>query len=254
MELKNFWAKIKYWLYSRNILRMGDYIPRLNHDGLISTDTLSIPSDDISTKAKNNQVIVKAVQQTDKNQSLEKLQAGFDNLVEQLKNINENLNHQIVQHKELINQIDKLPKLLESFPGIVENQKQLTENLFEQLKLTALKEQQFIEAVEKIPTATAKQTDALTDINHQLAAAADVDVQMVESFNKFNEVLAKLDQSTSSQTDSITQMNKTFEVSDRYLKYIIARQNKRLMWIFVAAISVCLFAILTLAGIIIYLW
>jgi hypothetical protein len=252
MELKNFWAKIKYWLYSRNILRMGDYLPPLNDDGLISSDELSSLSDDTSVRTKNNQVIVKTVPQTDKSQSLEKLQAGFDKLIEQLQNINENLNHQVSQHKELITQIDKLPKLLESFPGIVENQKQLTENLFEQLKITALKDQQFVEAVEKIPAATAKQTAALTDINHQLAAAADADVQLAENFNKFNETLGKLDQSTVSQSNSIAEMGKSFAASDRYLKFLIAKQNKRFMWIFISSITFCLLVLLIFAGIIIY--
>jgi len=143
--------------------------------------------------------------------------------------------------------------LLESFPAVAENQRQVIEQLLEQLKASAAKSQQFVDAVGKIPTETAKQTDALVDIDHQLAAAADTDVQMAESFNKFNETLDKLNQSTLGQTDGIMQMSKTFATSDRYLKYIISRQNKRFLWIFVTAISVCALAILILTGIIIYI-
>jgi len=76
---------------------------------------------------------------------------------------------------------------------------------------------------------------------------------MAESFNKFNETLDKLNQSALAQTDSIIQMGKTFATSDRYLKYIISRQNKRLMWIFISAISVCAAVVLILTAIIIYL-
>ena len=129
----------------------------------------------------------------------------------------------------------------------------LTEQLIEQLKTAAAKNDQFIDAVEKIPTETAKQTDALVNIDHQLAAAADLDVQMTESMNNFNESLDKLNQSTISQTDGIIQMSKTFAASDRYLKYIISKQNRRFMWIFVAAMSICVTVILILTGIIIYL-
>jgi hypothetical protein len=110
-----------------------------------------------------------------------------------------------------------------------------------------------METVEKIPTETAKQTDALVDIDHQLAAAADTDVQMAESFNKFNETLDKLNESTIGQTDGIMQMSKTFATSDRYLKYIMSRQRKSFMWVFMIAVGVCVLAILILAGIIIYL-
>jgi hypothetical protein len=135
----------------------------------------------------------------------------------------------------------------------VENQKRLTEQLLEQLKATSMMEQGFVETVEKIPTETAKQTDALTNIDQQLAAAADVDVQMTESLNKFNETLNKLNQSTIGQTDGIMQMSKTFAASDRYLKYIISSQRKSFMWVFMIAVGVCTAAILILVGIIIYL-
>jgi hypothetical protein len=152
-----------------------------------------------------------------------------------------------------MSRIEQLPHLLQGFPGIVENQKQMTEQLMQQFRDNAVKDQQFMDAVAKIPTETAKQTDALVNINHQLGAAADTDVQMVENFNKFNQTLEKLDESSLSQTDSILQMSKTFSASDRYLKYIISRQNKRFLWVMVSAIGVCVVVILALVGIVIYL-
>ncbi len=149
--------------------------------------------------------------------------------------------------------IEQLPRLLESFPAVVESQKQIIEELLGQLRATAAKQQQFVDAVENIPGEIGKQTDALVDIDHQLAAAADTDVQMAESFNKFNETLEKLNESTVGQSDSITQMSKTFATSDRYLKYILSRQNRRFVWVFVAAVGVCVAVIMIFAGIIIYL-
>jgi cysteinyl-tRNA synthetase len=149
--------------------------------------------------------------------------------------------------------VEKLPMLLENFPAVVESQKHLTEQVLEQLRTIVVSQQRFIETVERIPTETAKQTDALIDIDHQLAAAAAADVQMAESFNRFNATLNKLNQSNAEQTDSIIQMNKTFATSDRYFKYIISRQNKRFMWIFAASITVCVLVVLILVGIVIYL-
>jgi uncharacterized phage infection (PIP) family protein YhgE len=189
----------------------------------------------------------------DKQESLEKLHQGFNKLVEQLKDINEHLGRQVSQHENLTNRMEQLPSLLESFPSVVENQKQITEQLLEHLRAAAAKNQQFLDAVERIPNETAKQTDALVDIDHQLGAAADADVQMAESFNKFNQTMDKLDQSTLAQTDSIMQMSRTFATSDRYLKYIVSRQNKRFVWVFITAMGICVAVILILAGIVIYL-
>jgi len=250
MTLKDFWAKTSNWLRAHKPAGPKDYQPQIDDEGLISQDAESAEDEQPD---QGSPVVVKTVQPRSKSESLEKLQAGFDKLVEQLQGINEHLNRQVTQSEDLVSRIEQLPELLESFPAVVENQKQLIEQLLEQLKAAATKQEQFIDAVEKIPTETAKQTNALVDIDHQLAAAADTDVQMAESFNKFNETLDKLNQSTIGQTDGIMQMSRTFAASDRYLKYIMSRQRKSFMWVFMIAMGVCLVAILILTGIVIYL-
>jgi DNA repair exonuclease SbcCD ATPase subunit len=256
MTLKEFWAGTGRWLRAHKPSIGAANQPEIDEDGLISrNDDSAEQTSEKNVPAGNqgNNFVVRAVPPADRQESLQKLQEGFDKLVEQLQGINEHLNRQASQHEDLMARIEQLPEMLESFPAVVENQKRITEQLLEQLKATAAKNEQFIDAVEKIPNETAKQTDALVDINHQLSAAADIDVQMTESLNNFNESLDKLNQSTVSQTDGIIQMSKTFAASDRYLKYIISKQNKRFMWIFIAAISICTTVILILIGIIIYL-
>jgi len=256
MSLSDLWAQVGSWLKTRKISGPVEGQTELDDEGLISQEAKSVESAGEQTQqasTESSAVVVKTVPPKDKRESLEKLQAGFDKLIEQLQGINEHLNRQVVQHEDLMSRIEQLPKLLESFPEVLENQKQITEQLIEQLKAAAVKNQQFIDAVEKIPTETAKQTDALVDIDHQLAAAADTDVQLNESFNKFNQTLDKLNQSTLGQTDCISQMSRTFATSDRYLKYIISRQNKRFIWMFLISIGVCVIVVLILVGIVIYL-
>jgi len=253
MAIKNIWTRTSRWLRSYNLAKISDDRPQIDDEGLITEDADSEEMLVDDQSAQSDKVVVKTVQPMSKPESLERLQVSFDNLIDKLQGINEHLNRQITQNEELMSWIEHLPQLLEGFPAVLENQKQLTEQLLEQLKAAAAKNQQFIDAVERIPTETAKQTDALVDIDHQLAAAADTDVQMAESFNKFNQILDKLNQSTLAHTDGILQMSKTFATSDRYLKYIVSRQNKRFIWIFIAAISVCAAVVLVLTGIIIYL-
>jgi len=256
MTLKDLLSKTNRWLRTRKLPGSENYQPDIDDNGLIQQQSPSPdPNSDkfLHTTAEKNPVVVKAVQPKDKSESLEKLQEGFDNLIGQLKGINENLGRQISQHEDLMSRIDQLPKLLESFPAVVENQRQLTAQLLEQLNATATKNQQFIDSIEKIPAETGKQTDALVNIDHQLAAVADTEVQMAENFNKFNQALEKLEQTALGQTDSILQMSKAFTTGDRYLKYMVGRQNKRFMWIFMISMGVCVFAILVLTGIIIYL-
>ncbi len=250
MTIKEIWTKTGSWIRAHKPPRVGDFRPDIDDEGLISQDGQAGVDE---ASEHSNQVVVKAVQPKSKAESLEKLQAGFDKLIGQLEGINNHLSRQVAQNEDLMGRIEQLPKLLESFPAVVENQKQLTEQLLEQLKQMASKDEQFIDAVGKIPAETAKQTDALVNIDHQLAAAADTDVQMTESLNRFNEALEKLNDSTVGHTDSVMQMSRTFAASDRYLKYIMSRQRKSFMWIFMIAIGVCAAAILILAGIILYI-
>jgi hypothetical protein len=252
MTIKDIWTKTGHWLKAHNMATVHSQ-PDVDDEGLIAQSADSVEAAIEDSDAEASQAIVKPAQPIDKSQSLEKLQEGFNTLIDKLQAINEHLSRQLSLNEDLMSRIEQLPQLLEGFPAIVENQKQITEQLLEQLKSSAAKDQRFIDAVEKIPTETAKQTDALVNIDHQLAAAADTDVQMAERFNKFNETLDKLNQSTLGQTDGILQMSKTFATSDRYLKYIVSKQNKRFTWIFIAAVSVCVAVILILASIIIYL-
>jgi hypothetical protein len=198
-------------------------------------------------------VVVKTITPFSKTESIEKMQEGFGRLIGQLENINTHLKGQMEQQQVLMQQMNKLPELLGSLPTMAENQSKLTGELMGQLKSASRQNEQFMEVLEKIPEETSRQTNCLNDINHQLTAAAAVDVQMGERFQRFNIALDKLNETSMMHADSITQMGRTFASSDRYMKYLVQRQNTRFTWIFVATAGVCLTVIVILAGIIIYL-
>ena len=182
----------------------------------------------------------------DRTEALGMIQSSFEQLVEKLGGINENIGRQINQNEELMRRIDELPQFLQNFPEGLKNQKAVVDALVEQLKVQSLKNQQFAEAVEKIPAATEKQTNAISDMAVHLSASADIDAQLVEDFRRFNSITDKLKNNIEGQTDSIIQMSKTFSASDRYLKYILNTQHKRFMWVFIASLGVCVFAITTM--------
>jgi chromosome segregation ATPase len=259
MSFRDLLSRIAGWFRGRQ--SQGDLgNVSLNDDGLMCDD---LPESGLrpGKASRGNDAAVKAVAVTStaleanrgKQESLEKLQIGFDRLINELSGINEHLRNQATQHEALITRIDMLPTLLENFPAAAENQKNITEGLLEQLKANMLKDKQIIETIEKIPAETAKQTDTLESIDRQLSAATEVDVQMTDTFNKFNESLDRLNNSTQQHSDGITQMSRTFAASDRYLKFIVSRQTRQFLWVFYSAIVVCVVVILVLVGLIIYL-
>jgi ABC-type transporter Mla subunit MlaD len=255
MTLRQILSGTSNWLRSRRYEHVGQCAPVLNSDGLL---TMALEAEEDfedtgSVRSPHGPVLVNPVTSLDRRESVEKLQEGFNRLIDQLQQINEHLNQQVTQHQELMGRVKQLPQLLESLPAAVDNQKRLTTQLLEQLRTTAVKDQHFTETVSKIPAETARQTETLHLINHQLAAAADADVQMAGGFMKFRDTLDRLNHSTARNTDGIVQMSRTFAASDRHLKYIVTQLNKRYAWVLAIALGVCGAAICTLAGIVIYL-
>jgi predicted nuclease with TOPRIM domain len=255
MTLREILSGTSHWLRSHRFEPAGRCRPALDNDGLlaINLDDGEEYDDRRGSAAPSAPVVVSTVAAVERREPAEKLQEGLDRLVDQLQRINNHLSEQLAQHQELMGRVRQLPQLLESLPSAVENQKQLTSRLMDQLRVTAAKDQQFTDAVARIPAEAARQTDALTRIDHQLAAAAESDVQLGENFVRFRDTLERLNHNTMSNTEGIVQMSRTFAASDRYLKEVIARLNKRYAWVLAGAVSVCLLVISSLIGVIVYL-
>jgi len=255
MTLREILSGTSSWLRAHRYESGGPCEPALNDDGLL-TASLD-PEDDFddahSAGAADEPIVIKTMTSMDRREPAERLQEGFNQLVDQLQQINDHLSRQLSQHEDLMDKVRQLPHMLGTLPSAVENQKYLTAQLLEQLRSTAAKDRQFMEVVERIPVETARQTDTLTDINHQLAAATDIDVQLAESVNKFKISLDRLNHNTMSNTDGVVQMSKTFAASDRYLKDVVARLGRRYTWTLAGALGVCVAVIASLIGIILYL-
>ncbi len=256
MTLRQILSGTSNWFRTHRCEEVGRCEPALDGEGLL-TMTLDPDQEDFegsgSARGLGGPVVVNTRTSLDRRESVEKLQHGLNRLVEQLQHINGHLSQQLAQHQELMGRVKELPQVLESLPAVVENQKHLTAQLLEQLRSTASKDAQFIETVGRIPAETARQTDALALINHQLAAAAGTDVQLAENFVRFKDTLDRLNHNTISNTEGILQMSKTFAASDRYLKYVVNKLNKRYAWVFAMALAVCIGVVSALIGIIFYL-
>jgi hypothetical protein len=183
MTLREILSGTSSWLRSHRYAENGRCAPVLADDGLLAADRdLEDEFGDVGGPA-GEPVMGGPITAVERRESIERLQDGFNQLVDQLQQINDHLSRQVAQHEDLMARVKQLPPLLESLPSAVENQKHLTGQLLAHLQNTVARERQFSEAVERMPAEAARQTDTLVDINHQLAAAADIDVQMAESFN-----------------------------------------------------------------------
>ena len=252
MGLKKSWLKALDWIGFSKVVVNG-YQADIGSEGLINQNQNDDAGELVDEQQGNVKLMLKTTQKEDKNYSIEKMQDGFNRLIDQLQGINKNLNSQMSQHEKLVHHIEQMPELLRNLPDAIGTQKKIADDLIDQLKDSAVKQEQFFDVIEKIPAETARQTDAIENIDHQLAESLKIDTQMVDNFGRFNSALDKLQQNMANQTDGVLQMNKTFATSDRYFKYMIAKQNKQFMWLFWCSVGICAAVIMTLTGIIIWL-
>lgn len=245
MEIREFWSKIKNWMSSEPQPEQQQSDPALDDDGLMTKDVEEAARKDALTG--NIQNLPGQIER------YEKIQTSLNRFIDKLQVMNNNLEQQLKQHRVLTEKLEEMPELVKNFPSMVENQEKIRTQLAEQIADMQSKNDQFVEAVERIPAEMGRQTDLLEEIKEQLSIKADAEDNMASGFRKFNDILARLNQNTLNHTDSIMQMSKTFSTSEKFLKYVISRQNKQFIWLFAVSLSVCFIAIAVLAGIIVYL-
>ena len=146
-------------------------------------------------------------------------------------------------------------RLAEELSSINENlrvQAELERELSEQMRANCLKSEEFCDVVSKIPAETARQSEVLGSIAGELSRSRDSAEEMSERFEQFNGEIRRLSENTECQRDGILQMSRAYMTSDRYMKYLITKQNKRFAVLFSVGLGVCLTAVFVLAGVLVY--
>ena len=250
MENKNFWSKIKNWFSSPGDSAEHIEGHSLDDEGLMAKDVEETASKGILGD-KGRQGSIQSI--AGHLEGFENLQTSLNKVVDKLQVMNNSLQQQLNQHSELMEKLEQMPQLVKGFPSMQDSQEKISSQLARQIADMQSTSEQFVEAVERIPAEMGRQTDLLEEINEQLSIEADSEDNMASGFRKFNDILNRLNQNTFNHTESILQMSKTFATSEKYLKYVISRQNRMFIWLFAVSISVCFLAIAALAAIIIYL-
>ena len=84
MTLKEFWADTGRWLRAHKPSIGGAHRPEIDDDGLISRNddsTEQAGDGAVPAGARGNNVVVRSVPPAERQESLQKLQEGFDKLV-----------------------------------------------------------------------------------------------------------------------------------------------------------------------------
>jgi hypothetical protein len=254
MLLKSILAGTTNWLRGHRYEMIDHRGPAVDEDGLLvdeleEGDSISCGTDVLRQRTSP----VQTMTAMDRRDSVEKMQDGFNRLVDQLAQINGHFGRQLDQHEELMSRVRQLPQLLESFPQMVDNQRQLHADLCRQMEVVAQRHEQFLNAVGQIPTETARQTRTLGDIHHQLEVAAQTDADLATCFNGVGDAIKRLDASTADNTAGMLRIQKSAAARERYLAHALSSFQRRIVWLFVGFSVLGIVAISILIGLIIHL-
>lgn len=165
-----------------------------------------------STEKENNTELTQVTQRPSAEESLQKLTNGLGHMLEQLDSICTNLDKHSSQNQELIEKISHIPEILK-----------------------------------EIPEHAQKQVETFENIRDRLEENAHTHKDMLDGFFKFNENLQELNSNSSCQNDNLLRLGKSFTSSERYFKYMLDKQSKRFMWVFIISMFVSLSCVI-LAG------
>lgn len=178
-----------------------------------------------------------------KKDHVERLSDMVNQLVEKLEGIHGHLGSQVSQNEQLLEHIRKLPDVLNGVPESMQKQEAAVSMLAEELRKKAQSDAQLTAKIATLPDETARQTQTLEEIGKQIFASSQTEETMSENFATLAQSVSQLGDNTSSQTEWIQKMSRAFAETDRYMKDSMVRQQKRMMWIYLATVAVSLAAI-----------
>lgn len=178
-----------------------------------------------------------------KKDHVDRFNEAINHLVNKLEGIHEHLGKQVNQTEQLIEKMGQLPDLLKTMPQSVDRQEQSLRSLLDHLQAKNIQDRQMMDLLATLPGETSRQSQQLGEIHQQLSESAKTDRQMSEHIGHCSDSLSRLNQETVSQTEWIQRMNRTFQVTDRYLKLTVAKQQRRFLWLTAICIGISILSV-----------
>ena len=239
MEKIPLWKRVGSWL-GRSQEPMGEgQVVNLDAEGLL-----------VETSQDNesaNSALVASESQNDKPRAVIVMEEGFTRLVDVLESINENVQRQSRQSANMTNQLSEAGNIMRNLPETLQGQSQAVKELAEETKKQIIRQQQIFEVVGSLPELNQEQSDRLGDIAHQLESSVEAEVQMAESFGRFDKTVLSMAGNTEAQTTALSNMGQVLERNDKRLEELLHRQSRRFAWLVVIVLVVTLAAIASLA-------
>lgn len=180
---------------------------------------------------------------TKREQTLNRLQEGYERLNGVIEEIQKHLAQQGERTDRICNALEQLARSTGEMAGLSRHHAQALESIAGHIEAGNARLGQVAESVTEIPKASRVQTEAINGIRKQLEMAGEQNLVTSQTMSKLSTAISTLGEVNTSQIEALTQMHRKSDDHNERLGKLIARQNKRFVMLFVVTIVLAVGAI-----------
>ncbi len=241
MKTGSWWRRLRgAWRRSDLTDEAGGQLPKVGDDGLLSDPVATAEAD---LEAAPDRVGGPLSRWSKRDQTLAKLQEGYEQVTRVIQDIQTHLVTQADRSERICTSLEQLAHSANDLPVIAREQAQMLEHIAANLEATGARTQQMAEAMSEVPKLAKAQGEALVGINRQLEIAGEQRVMTSQTLDRIGTAMGTLNTASQNQTERLKMIGTRAEQQTEMLTQIIARQNRRFIMLFVVTVVLALAAI-----------
>jgi len=169
-------------------------------------------------------------------QTLDRLHAGYERLLLLCETIDEHLQSQRQQGQQVAESLEKLSSAINQVPNLLAEQGERLQHIAEQVGQAASGADRLAEAVDQLIPTQRSQNDLLASVNRQLEEAGHTNSQLAEILVELKGALQGLARSEQEQGRFLADLARTIQQRDQDLMGILEKYGKLSRWALAGAL------------------
>jgi ABC-type transporter Mla subunit MlaD len=241
MRTGSWWQRFRdVWGRSVPADQAGEQLPKVGDDGLLSDPVATADAD---LEAAPDRVPGPLSRWSKRDQTLAKLQEGYEQVTRVIQDIQTHLITQADRSERICTSLEQLARSANDLPTISREQAQTLEHIAANLEATGTRTQQMTEAISEVPKLAKAQGEALVGISRQLEIAGEQRVMTSQTLDRIGTAIGTLNTASQNQGERLKMIGTRADQQVELLTQMIARQNRRFIMLFVVTVILALAAI-----------
>lgn len=178
-----------------------------------------------------------------RHQTVEKLQAGYERLLDLCQTIDDHLQSQQDQGQQAVNSLSQLTTSIQEVPNLLGQLSQRLDRIADQALKTSSSTERLSDAIDQLIPAQKSQNDLLSCVNRQLSESSQTNAQLAEVVVELKgamHVLARSEQERGRVFEGLAQM---IQQRDNDVSRLLKEHTRTFKWAWASGLSVAIVAV-----------